>query len=360
MVSDLKTLNDSVGQIIKVRTTTTGWSLLEKISNIESFDYTQMYKVVGLENGTIQLSSALYKSATISTGYDGTTYDGIAFDNSPNLELRIILESLKNDIFIDDLKINYLNLFFTSVRYALSEQIYLDWIFKTSFIKARHNVGTLSTPVTYNNDNLTNFQDYINEVKPFKSKIREYVSNYQLIDSTPTLVSDFDLPPIYRNNAITTISTNVVNGRITADDATIRQYPWKNWLDNVGFIVTDIKIISGGSGYIGEPVVKITNDSGSGATARAFFTNGIINRIVLLTYGSGYLSAPTVSIVGGLSATGIAARAIAIIGNLSNTSNYSYTEDDVRKIKRALINQVNTTFARFAGQSSKNSGFTLK
>ena len=55
-----------------------------------------------------------------------------------------------------------------------------------------------------------------------------------------------------------------------------------------------------------------------------------------------------------------AMQAIAIIGNLSNTSNYSYTEDDVRKIKRALINQVNTTFARFAGQSSKNSGFTLK
>jgi len=334
MVSDLKTLNDSVGQIIKVRTTTTGWSLLEKISNIESFDYTQMYKVVGLENGTIQLSSALYKSATISTGYDGTTYDGIAFDNSPNLELRIILESLKNDIFIDDLKINYLNLFFTSVRYALSEQIYLDWIFKTSFIKARHNVGTLSTPVTYNNDNLTNFQDYINEVKPFKSKIREYVSNYQLIDSTPTLVSDFDLPPIYRNNAITTISTNVVNGRITADDATIRQYPWKNWLDNVGFIVTDIKIISGGSGYIGEPVVKITNDSGSGATARAFFTNGIINRIVLLTYGSGYLSAPTVSIVGGLSATGIAARAIAIIGNsVSSSKHHGVIRSSLIKIK---------------------------
>ena len=30
-------------------------------------------------------------------------------DNNPNLELRIILESLKNDIFTDDLKIKYLN-----------------------------------------------------------------------------------------------------------------------------------------------------------------------------------------------------------------------------------------------------------
>ena len=334
MVSDLQTLTDSVGQIIKVRTTTTGWSLLEKISNVESFDYTQMYKVVGLENGTIQLNSALYRSSTVSTGYDGTTYDGIAFDNSPNLELRIILESLKNDIFIDDLKINYLNLFFTTVRYALSEQVYLDWIFKTSFIKARHNVGKLSTPVTYNNDNLANFQDYIDEVKPFKSKIREYVSSYQLVDPSTTMVSDFDLPPIYRNNAITTIATNAPRGTITADDATIRQYPWKNWLDNVGFIVTDIKIINGGSGYVGEPVVKITNDSGSGATARAFFTNGVINRIILLTHGSGYLSAPTVSIIGGLSSTGVAARAVSIIGNsVSASEHHGVIRSSLIKIK---------------------------
>jgi hypothetical protein len=334
MVSNLKTLNDSVGQIIKVRTTTTGWSLLEKISNVESFDYTQMYKVVGLENGTIQLSPALYKSSTISTGYDGTTYDGISFDNSPNLELRIILESLKNDIFTDDLKINYLNLFFTTVRYALSEQVYLDWIFKTSFIKARHNVGQLSTPVTYNNDNLSNFQDYIDEVKPFKSKIREYVSSYQLVDPTPAMISDFDLPPIYRNNAITTISTNINSGVITADDATIRQYPWKNWLDNVGFIVIDIKIINGGSGYVGEPVVKIINDSGSGATARAFFTNGVINRIIMLTHGSGYLAAPSVSIVGGLSSTGVAARAVAIIGNsVSSSKHHGVVRSSLIKIK---------------------------
>jgi hypothetical protein len=334
MVSDLQTINDSIGQIIKVRTTTSGWSLLEKISDVESFDYTQMYKVVGLENGTIQLSTALYTASTISTGFDGTTYDGIAFDNSPNLELRIILESLKNDIFIDDLKAKYLNLFFTTIRYALSEQVYLDWIFKTSFIKARHNVGKLSTPATYNNDNLTNFQDYINEVKPFKSKIREYVSSYQLVDPSATLVSDFDLPPIYRNNSVTTITTNARLGKITADDPTIRQYPWKNWLDNVGFIVTDIKIINGGSGYITEPVVTVISDSGSGATARAFFTNGIINRIILLTYGAGYLSAPQVQITGGLSSTGVAAKAVAIIGNsVSSSEHHGVIRTSLIKIK---------------------------
>ena len=334
LLSDLKTLSDDVGQIIKIKTTSSGWTLLEKISNVETFDYTQMYKVVGVENGTIQLSSALYSANTVSTGYDGSTYDGIAFDNSPTLELRFILEALKNNILVGDLKQNYLNLFFTTVRYALSEQVYLDWIFKTSFIKARHNVGELSTPVTYSNDNLTNFQDYISEVKPFKTKIREYVSSYQLIDSNPTMVSDFDLPPIYRNNLITTINTTATHGTIVADDPTIRQYPWKNWLDNVGFIVTDIKIVNGGLGYVSEPVVSIVSDSGAGATARAFFTNGIINRIVLITYGAKYLSAPQVTIIGGLSGTGTQAKAVAIIGNsVSVNDHHGVIRTSLIKIK---------------------------
>jgi hypothetical protein len=53
-------------------------------------------------------------------------------------------------------------------------------------------------------------------------------------------------------------------------------------------------------------------------------------------------------------------QAIVFIGNLSNTSSYSHTEVDARKIKHALINQMNKAFARFACQLSKNSGFTLK
>ncbi len=58
--------------------------------------------------------------------------------------------------------------------------------------------------------------------------------------------------------------------------------------------------------------------------------------------------------------TSKALQAIAVIGNLSNRSNYSYSDDDVRKIKRALLNQVITTIARFGGQAKNSSGFSLK
>jgi len=58
--------------------------------------------------------------------------------------------------------------------------------------------------------------------------------------------------------------------------------------------------------------------------------------------------------------TSKALQAISIIGNLSNKSNYSYTEEDVRKIKKVLINQVNETISRFSGSNTRHSSFSLK
>lgn len=314
-LAELSSITVEIGQLVKVRNTSFGnWLLVEKYANNDLFDYTRSYTVVGIGNGTIQFSSSIYESLSTDEGYDGSTYDSAVFDNAPTTELRIILNALKDDILVDELRVKYLDLFFTTVRYALSEQIYIDWIFKSSFVKARHHVGLLDQPVTYKNDNLANYQEYIAEVKPYKTKIREYVSSYQNSELSSSLISDFDLPPRYRNNKIITMDAYVSQGSLVTLDSAFNSYPWKSWVDNLGFVITSLKIIDGGSGYITEPVVRIISDSGSGATARAFFSNGIINRIVLLTPGSGYLSAPTIIIDGGILTTGTSAKIIAVIG----------------------------------------------
>ena len=51
--------------------------------------------------------------------------------------------------------------------------MFVDWAFKTSFVKATHNVGELTQKTVYKNDNLSNYQDYINEVKPYRTKISQ-------------------------------------------------------------------------------------------------------------------------------------------------------------------------------------------
>ena len=314
--ADLNNLKTTIGDTVKIRSANSGgWLLLEKYSDSSSIDWTQSYQVVGVENGTIQFSSSLYQFANTLVGYDSGIYDDNVYDVVASIELRKILTALKDVIFVGDLKQEYLNLFFNSVHYVLSEQVYVDWIFKTSFVKAQHNVGNLDQPVNYPVDNLSNFEEYINEVKPYRTNIREYISNYDGMDSAQLPITDFDLMPIYDNGSIGLINTDVTNGKIFADNAKIREYPWKFWLDNNSFDIIDLILNDGGSGYIKEPDIKIISDSGSGATARAFISNGKVNRVVLLTPGSGYLSAPTVILDGGLSETGKAGSVSAIIGN---------------------------------------------
>ena len=313
---ELTLITTTIGQVVKVRTTSGGtWLLLKKYAQSISVDWAQSYKVVGIQNGTIQFLPELYKFSGTPYGYDGSLYDGAIFDNSAGLELRNILICLQKNILIDELKQYYLDLFFVCVRYAYSEQNYLDWIFKTSFVKAQHNVGELTQKVNYNSDNLSDFEAYITEVKPYRTKVREYISSYSKMDTSKLSLADFDLQPTYRIRDQSTIETKIVDEVIQVDDSLITSYPWKHWADNVGFTVTELKIVDGGSGYHLPPVIRIASRSGTGATARAFISNGKVNRVILLTPGSNYLNAPTVLVEGGLDEGGVPAQVVAYIGN---------------------------------------------
>ena len=309
----LYSLKSNIGDVVKVETIGTGgWLLLEKYSSKTTIDYTQNYKVIGRQNGTIELSSGLYDYSANIIGYDTQLFDSQFYDYFPAKELEIILNVLKNNILVDDLYSEYLNLFFSSLRYVMYEQPFVDWVYKTSFVKSKHNLGELKQKVTYKNDSLENFEDYIKEVKPYRTKIREYVSSYTKIENTNSMVTDFDLPTFIDSNFISkTVNINI------QDDSTfssvLSQYPWKNWKENVGFKLKSIEIVDGGSGYISNPVVKIIGSSKRTAKANAFISAGKVNRIQITDYGSGYLSAPKIILDGGLSVTGVQAKSVAVI-----------------------------------------------
>ena len=346
----LVTLSANIGSIVKVKNIGTGgWLLLEKYNNLTTIDYTQNYKVVGRQNGTIQFSSSIYTFINSSVGFDNQLFDASLYDNFAAAELRIIISTIKDKILVDDLRVDYLKLFFASLRYVLHEQIFVDWAFKTSFVKATHNVGELKEKVTYNNDNLSNFEDYINEVKPYRTKIREYVSSYNKTEYARQSTTDFDLIPLVNDN-LTVTPMNVTvsdDGTINATSSDILAYPWKHWYDHVGFTIQSIEIFDGGSGYITQPVVKIEGGFGTGAQAKAYISNGKVNRIDLISGGTGYLKAPTIIIEGGLSETGTAATVVAIIESevvrankiaikFDRITREYYTSGDLNKVSEDL------------------------
>jgi hypothetical protein len=58
-----------------------------------------------------------------------------------------------------------------------------------------------------------------------------------------------------------------------------------------------------------------------------------------------------------------ALKAIQLIGNLSNKSNYDYTDDDVQRIFKALQEEINVSRRKFELAQKRNAGsirFTLE
>ena len=161
--------------------------MLEKIDNADSIDYTINYKTIGRENGTIKFLPTLFNTA-VGAGFDSASYDIKVYDVQPVKETRIILQSLRDNLFIDELAVEYNNLFLSSLKYVFAEQGLVDWAFKTSFIKARHNVGDLSKKITFQNDNLPSYEEYLKEVKPFGTQ-PDHPTTFPMISTSPSTFS---------------------------------------------------------------------------------------------------------------------------------------------------------------------------
>jgi len=63
--------------------------------------------------------------------------------------------------------------------------------------------------------------------------------------------------------------------------------------------VAAVKVVSAGSGYTSAPAVSFTGGGGSGATATANVSGGVVTSITVTAGGTGYTSVPTVSFSGG-------------------------------------------------------------
>ena len=314
----LPAIDDNVGEIIKVENVgSSGWMLLRKKGSIDTEDYTLNYETIGRQNGTIRFNDSLYDLFTSAVGFGSRTFDSYFYDSQPIIETRIILQTLRDKILIEELRNEYNQLFFASMRYAFAEQPYIDWAFKTSYVKAKHNLGTLRNDTTFNNDNLESYEEYVKEVKPYSTNIREYISAYDANDNTSTSVTDFDNPAVYNDKTkkIEPTKAKVLDNSIIATEANAESYPRKYWKDALGYEVISIQISNPGSGYTYKPTVDIIGGGGSGATAEAFLGNGKITNILITNPGSGYISRPVVRITGSQTDDGEQATASVIVGN---------------------------------------------
>ena len=138
------------------------------------------YKQISIEQETIQFNDAVFTD-----------------NNSPLLstELRSILIALRDKVFLNTN--NWNKFFFTMLKHAYMEQNQLDWAFKTSYLYVEKEEDDLVTTTGFKPDNFQKVLDYMNEVKPYTAKIREYKDGKKTpIEYIGTgSLSDFDNPP---------------------------------------------------------------------------------------------------------------------------------------------------------------------
>ena len=226
-VTDIALLPLNVGDTIKVLNNGNNQFVVYRVNS----DGTT--SLVGIQNGTIQFSDILYTS-----------------DVGAN-EIRIIFETIQNNIFIDTLEANFNELFFVMINYILTEQPAVDWVFKTSFISILHQLRKLNQPPNYIADNQTYYESYINEVKPYRTSIREYLISYQGDDQYSGDTTDFDIPATYiitePGEYSNVYAYRSPNGSLSSDGTNLSTLPQYNqWYNNHTYSISEVLVAHAG------------------------------------------------------------------------------------------------------------------
>lgn len=310
------------GDTVKVLDSGSGRFAIYRVNSLKELDR------VASQNGTIQLLPTLYNLSTGNMGYDNDNFDTIRYDQNPTIETRYIFSAVVEDILIGDLKHEFNKLFFSLVNYMFTEQATPDWIFKTSFLSVVHKIRDLAQYPSYIKDNQTYYEDYINEVKPYRTSIREYLPTQSTSDTSYASATDFDLPSYYDSITSTYRSPD---GSRASDEILLATPAYSAWNDNYAYSVVEVSVSNPGIDFTIVPEVVINGGGGSGATAIATIANGQIANIIITNPGKGYTSTPTVTVNG----NGTGAVLVALLRNVfKNNAAQSY--NTVRSIDTDL------------------------
>ena len=157
---------------------------------------TGKFTKIGIEKQTVKLKDTLYEN-------DLTSAEGI--------ELRDIIGAIFNNVFTIDWEVYRNQLFFDMVNYVLTEQNDVNWVFKSTYINVTTTESDVKQTEKFKVDLIPNVQEYITEVKPYSTKVREFVGVKQLsLENAGTHITDFDNPPYLDTGGLFGTANSVV------------------------------------------------------------------------------------------------------------------------------------------------------
>ena len=207
--------------------------------------YTSTTKIqVAKKDSTIRLNSAFFDNTRTTLGPNelreilGSPYSeritpqriqdlaNIMNNRDGSFELEFLINTFRTEL-LDTIQKN--KLFFSAVKSALKQNIGIDWAFKTSFLYlGGYSESLRQSPVAFK-DQIDNVISYLEEVKPYHVKIREYVRRLSFgPDLADLTITDFD-KPVYLDGS----NYRLLDESNTVDlDIMRNNRPWSDWLEN--------------------------------------------------------------------------------------------------------------------------------
>lgn len=133
------------------------------------------FKEVAIERSSIAILDSLYE---VKNSYQ------------LSVELRQILDALRTQVLINDYRVDQNRLFFSMMNYVMSEQKSPDWLFKTSYIYVRENDVPLDQKLLLVPDKTDSIMGYIEDAKPYHTKLRDYTTSHETFDLADGTSSD--------------------------------------------------------------------------------------------------------------------------------------------------------------------------
>lgn len=146
------------GDVIRVIGEDNRWTLYQYIDS----NGVMVWDAVGREKSTIELNEMLY------SGYEMFDTDGTKTDRERNIRtvIRLLMSAFTNV---------QSRLLFDMVKFVHSEQLVIDWVFKTSYIFIVGLEQPLRLVYEQRVDLLDQIVKYFEEVKPYSTKIRSQI-----------------------------------------------------------------------------------------------------------------------------------------------------------------------------------------
>ncbi|MCK9530999.1 MAG: hypothetical protein M0R77_10650 [Gammaproteobacteria bacterium] len=194
------------------------------------------------ENGTIQFD--VDKFIDLTYGNPNKKITSSFYPNGvPGRQLAIesIIDILRNTIFTN-MEVNLI--FFSMINQVFSEQLNVDWAFKTTYIVGEGLNQVASQSPVFISNRSDSFIEYIQEAKPYHTKLRDFRINLMIgTDIAKTIVTDFDKPVWFdpELNDYRVLDPNDAGDMAIMTDPNSDQYWWSQYYNKGTHQVREIE-----------------------------------------------------------------------------------------------------------------------